>query len=83
MEMYITHTTRDAMKKNIASLTADEYPISVIARRIGISRQDVYCFLNPGRYHYRLTDEKLQKIADFEGRSFRSVRAEYEQRKAA
>jgi predicted DNA-binding protein YlxM (UPF0122 family) len=70
-------------KQSISELVADEYPIAVIARRVGISRQDIYNFLNPSRYPYRLSDEKLERIAVFEGRPVTKVRAEYESKAAA
>ncbi len=74
---------RMANKRLISELVADDYPISVIARKIGVSRSDVYCFLTPTRYHYRLTEEKLRLIAEFEGRSLRTVREEYERKAVA
>lgn len=71
------------MQRRISDLIADEYPVAVIARKVGITRQDVYNFLSPEKYDYALTEEKLALIATFEGRSLRSVREEYQSRRAA
>lgn len=70
-------------RKHIRKLIEDEYPIAVIARRVGVTRQDIYNFLDPTKYAYRLTDEKIEKIAAFEGRAVAKVRAEYESKVAA
>lgn len=70
------------MRRPISDLLADEYPVSVIARRAGVLRQDIYNFLNPQKYAYRLTPEKIRAIAKFEGRSVKTVREEYERRAA-
>jgi hypothetical protein len=75
---------KNVLRGRIKDLVAAEYPIAVIARRIGIWRQDVYNYLEPTRHSwYRLSDEKLRLIAEFEGRSLRAVRAEYESRAEA
>jgi hypothetical protein len=58
-------------------------PKSALAVEIGIHRVQLYAYLNPQRYpEITMTDETLTKIAAFEGRSLRTVRAEYEARKA-
>ena len=59
-------------------------PKATLARRIGIHRVQLYAFLDPGKYPtVTLTEETLQKIADFEGRSLRAVRSEYERKAVA
>lgn len=54
-------------------------PKAELARMIGLHRTELYAYLEPTKYPaVRLTDEKLQKIAEFEGRSLRAVRSDYE-----
>lgn len=71
-------------QRRIADMIAEGYPVAGLARRVGeVTRQDIYNFLEPQKYPYRLTEEKLQRIAEFEGRDVADVRAEYESKRAA
>lgn len=77
---FVLHMT----KRTIQSLISEGVPKARVARRIGITRQDLYAFLDPTSYTERcLADETLGRIAEFEGRSLASVRGEYLSRKAA
>lgn len=52
-----------------------------IARKIGVPQMYVYMWLNPPAYPKSLPEWALQKIAAFEGRSLKSVRADYASRR--
>jgi hypothetical protein len=72
------------MKNTIHGLLEQGVPKARIARRVGITRQDLYAYLDPTTYaDRRLADDTLGKIAAFEGRSLRAVKAEYEAKAAA
>jgi hypothetical protein len=72
------------MKTTIHRLLEQGVPKARIARRVGITRQDLYAFLDPSTYSSRrLADDTLGKIAAFEGRSLRAVKADYEAKVAA
>lgn len=54
-----------------------------LAGMIGVDTTTLYFYLEPEKYPGRNVGEKsLEKIAKFESRSLRSIREDYERRKA-
>lgn len=66
------------MRKITRYLSEFDTPKTKLARKIGITLQELYAYLEPQKYESRrLQDRHFENIARFEGVSIRTVREDY------